>query len=334
MYSNGSTPTRKVTAPEIRAKKRAIRNSEPPPANDWRAARPGLPRSFGAEAAEGEPIVMVTAYDFTMARLADEAGVDMVLVGDSLGMVVQGLSNTIPVTLEEIAYHGRAVARGLARAHVVGDMPFMTYQVSSAQAVESAGRLMKEGAFESVKLEGGIECADHVHRIVRAGIPVVGHVGLTPQSVHALGGFKVQGRGDEAAERIVEDARAIEQAGAFCIVLEAIPPDVAARVTSELSIPTIGIGAGPACDGQVLVCTDLLGLVRGRVPKFAKRYAELGDLAVEAFRAYADEVRSGIFPGPEHAYKPNSSSPSRPVPAESHERLTDLDAPLALDHWH
>jgi 3-methyl-2-oxobutanoate hydroxymethyltransferase len=248
---------------------------------------------------------MVTAYDYTMARLVDEAGIDLVLVGDSLGMVVQGLSNTIPVTLDEICYHGRAVARGVAYAHVVGDMPFMSYQVSPMQAVESAGKLMKEGAFESVKLEGGEEIAEHIARIVRAGIPVMGHVGLTPQSVHALGGFKVQGRGDEAADKIVADALAVERAGAFAIVLEAVPPDVAARVTAALSIPTIGIGAGPACDGQVLVCTDLLGMLRGHSPKFAKRYAELGDAIVGAVRTYVDEVRSGAFPAPEHQYKPN-----------------------------
>ena len=204
---------------------------------------------------------MVTAYDFTMARLVDEAGVDMVLVGDSLGMVVQGLTTTIPVTLDEMAYHCRAVARGLGRAHLVGDLPFMSYQVSPQQAVESAGKLMKEGACESVKLEGGQEVAEHVHRIVRAGVPVVGHVGLTPQSVHALGGFKVQGRGADGAEKVLADAVALEQAGAFAIVLEAIPPDLAAQVTALVSIPTIGIGAGAGCDGQVLVCTDLLGLV-------------------------------------------------------------------------
>jgi 3-methyl-2-oxobutanoate hydroxymethyltransferase len=268
---------KKVTAPELRARK------------------------GGGEAA----ICMVTAYDFTMARLLDEAGVDMVLVGDSLGMIVQGLQNTIPVTLDEVAYHCRAVARGLERAHLVGDMPFMSYQVSPAQAVESAGKLMKEGFCESVKLEGGAEVAEHVHRLVRAGIPVVGHVGLTPQSVHALGGFKVQGRGDEAAEKVVADARALEEAGAFCVVLEAIPPDLAARVTRALTVPTIGIGAGAACDGQVLVCTDLLGMSRGHRPKFAKRFAELGDEIVAATRSYVSEVRGGVFPGPEHTYKPN-----------------------------
>jgi 3-methyl-2-oxobutanoate hydroxymethyltransferase len=292
---------RKITVPELRARKGST------------------------------PIAMVTAYDYTMARLVDEAGVDMVLVGDSLGMVVQGLQNTIPVTLEEIAYHGRAVARGLARAHVVGDMPFMSYQVSAQQAVESAGKLMKEGAFESVKLEGGTEVAEAAFRIVRAGIPVVGHVGLTPQSVHALGGFKVQGRGGEAAEKLLSDARALEQAGAFALVLEAIPPDLAARVTDELTIPTIGIGAGNACDGQVLVCTDLLGMMRGHSPKFAKRYAQLGDAVVGAVREYVSEVQSREFPTQAHAYKPNGQS-------SAHEKRTSetwkLDEPLPLDHWH
>jgi 3-methyl-2-oxobutanoate hydroxymethyltransferase len=257
---------------------------------------------------------MVTAYDYTMARLVDEAGVDMILVGDSVGMVVQGLTNTIPVTLDEICYHGRAVMRGVGRAHVVGDMPFMSYQTSPIQAVESAGKMLKEGGFESVKLEGGAAFAEHVHRIVRASIPVVGHVGLTPQSVHALGGFKVQGRGDEAAEQVIRDAVALEQAGAFCIVLEAIPPDVADRVTREVSVPTIGIGAGAGCDGQVLVCTDLLGMSRGPSPKFAKRFAELGDAAIAAFKTYVNEVRAGEFPDADHSYKPNHADADAPEP--------------------
>ncbi len=280
MYNSTNSAMRKVTVPELLARKRSL----------------GAP-----------PIAMVTAYDFTMARLIDEGGADMILVGDSLGMVVQGLSNTIPVTLDEICYHGRAVARGTARAHVTGDMPFMTYQVSPTQAVESAGKLFKDGAFESVKLEGGEAFAEHVLRITRAGIPVVGHVGLLPQSVHALGGFKVQGRGDDAAARLIADAKAIEDAGAFCIVLEAIPPDVAAQITAAVSVPTIGIGAGNACDGQVLVCTDLLGLSRGHTPKFAKRFAELGDSAVAAVADYVQQVRSGAFPDAAHSYKPNHS---------------------------
>ncbi len=278
----------------------------------------------------GDKIAMVTAYDYTMARLADEAGVDMVLVGDSLGMVVQGLSTTIPVSLDEMAYHCRAVARGLGHAHLVGDLPFMSYQVSPQQAVESSGKLMKEGNCESVKLEGGQEVAEHVLRIVRAGIPVVGHVGLTPQSVHALGGFKVQGRGADGADKVVADALALEQAGAFAIVLEAIPPDLAAQITELLTIPTIGIGAGAACDGQVLVCTDLLGLSRGHQPKFAKRFANLGEAAIDAFASYVTEVRAGTFPTAAQSYKPNSAAALH-RPAES---ADDLDAPLALDLWH
>jgi 3-methyl-2-oxobutanoate hydroxymethyltransferase len=251
-----------------------------------------------------------------MARLLDEAGVDMLLVGDSLGMVVQGLANTLPVTLDEIAYHGRAVARGAARAHVVGDMPFMSYQVSATQAVESAGKLLKDGAVESVKLEGGEDFAEHVWRIVRAGVPVMGHVGLMPQSVHALGGFKVQGRGQDAEAKVLADAKAIEEAGAYAIVLEAIPPDLAERVTASVGIPTIGIGAGAGCDGQVLVCTDLLGMSRGHSPKFAKKYAELGDAIVAATRRYVDEVQSGAFPAAEHTYKPNREAESGPRVSE------------------
>lgn len=301
-------PLRKITAPELQARKQLS----------------------GLGAPGTTPITMVTAYDFTMARLVDEAGVDMVLVGDSLGMIVQGGSNTIPVTMDEMVYHTRAVARGLARAHLTSDLPFMSYQASPAQAVENAGRLMKEGFAESVKLEGGAEVCEHVHRIVRAGIPVVGHVGLTPQSVHALGGFKVQGRGEDAADKVLRDALAIEEAGAFALVLEAIPPDVAARITEALSIPTIGIGAGAACNGQVLVCTDLLGMSRGHKPKFAKAFAPVGDQIVEAVQAYIAEVQSGAFPGPEHAYKPNG--PSRPSKMPQHE--SSLDEPLPLDLWH
>jgi len=284
MYSNpigrGTAAPKKVTAPDVRARK------------------------------GGPALAMVTAYDFTMARLVDEAGVDLILVGDSLGMVVQGLANTLPVTLDEIAYHARSVARAAQRAHVVGDMPFMSYQVSSTQAVESAGKLVKDGACESVKLEGGEDFAEHVWRIVRAGVPVMGHVGLMPQSVHALGGFKVQGRGDSAEAKVLADAKALEEAGAYAIVLEAIPPDLAAKVTASVGVPTIGIGAGPQCDGQVLVCTDLLGMGRGHSPKFAKAYAQLGDAIVAATRRYVDEVQSGAFPAEEHSYKPNRAAES------------------------
>jgi 3-methyl-2-oxobutanoate hydroxymethyltransferase len=250
----------------------------------------------------GQPITMVTAYDYTMARLLDDAGVDALLVGDSLGMVVQGHSSTIPVSLEEIAYHCRAVARGAASAHVVGDMPFMSYQISPEQALTSAGRLIKEGAAESVKLEGGEEVAEHVMRIVRAGIPVMGHIGLTPQSVHALGGYRVQGKDDDAVNKLVADARALEQAGVFAIVLEAMPPDAADEVTQAVSVPTIGIGAGVGCDGQVLVCYDLLGMTFGHTPRFAKRFAELGTGVREAAAAFVRDVHNRDFPGPENSY--------------------------------
>ncbi len=250
----------------------------------------------------GPKISAVTAYDATMARLLDEAGVDVILVGDSLGMVVQGLPNTLPVTVDEVCYHARAVARATRRAHLVGDLPFMSYQASIEQALVSSGRLLKEGGCEAVKLEGGEPFADTVRAIVRAGIPVMGHVGLTPQSVHAMGGFRVQGKGEDAAARIVADARAIEQAGAYSLVIEGVPADLAHRITDAVSIPTIGIGAGPACDGQVLVCYDLLGMVRDLKPKFVKRYAELGDAVVSATRAFAEEVRSGAFPAAEHSF--------------------------------
>jgi 3-methyl-2-oxobutanoate hydroxymethyltransferase len=267
---------------------------------------------------QGPAIAMVTAYDVTMARLLDEAGVDIVLVGDSLGMVVQGLPNTLPVTVDEVCYHGRAVARGLARAHLVGDMPFMSFQVSPAQAVESAGKLMKEGAFESVKIEGGAELAEHVARMVSVGIPVMGHVGLFPQRVHALGGFRVQGKSEAGADQILADALALEQAGAYALVLEAMPAAVAERVTRAVQVPTIGIGSGSACDGQVLVCTDLLGMSRGKAPKFVKRFAELADVVVGATKAYVEEVRAGTFPGREHSYGAEGSADPAPVRPVAH----------------
>lgn len=279
------------------------------------------------------PIAMVTAYDFTMARLLDEGGADILLVGDSLGMVVQGHSTTLPVTVEEICYHGKAVVRGARRAHVVGDMPFMSFQVSPVQALENAGRMMKEGGFESVKLEGGEEVAEHVRRIAMAGIPVMGHVGLTPQSVHAMGGFKVQGKGEEAAERLLADARALDEAGVYAIVLEAIPPDLAQEITASVSVPTIGIGAGPGCDGQVLVCYDLLGMYRDLQPKFAKRFAEVGNQIVDATRAYVDEVQGRAFPAAEHSFKPNGFvrrvAPT-PKPAAPDLRVVEDEIP---PHW-
>jgi 3-methyl-2-oxobutanoate hydroxymethyltransferase len=252
--------------------------------------------------AENRKIVMVTAYDFTMARLVDAAGVDMVLVGDSLGMVVQGQEDTLPVTLDEMVYHVRCVRRGLKTAHLVADMPFMSYQINPEQAMASAGRLMQEGGAQSVKLEGGERSAPAIARIVDAGIPVVGHVGLTPQSVHAMGGFRVQGRTAAEADRVIRDAMAVAEAGAFAIVLEGVPQDVAAEITAQVGVPTIGIGAGPSCDGQVLVCNDILGMDLSFAPRFVKRYARMEELAVAAFSAYAGEVREGQFPGPEHSF--------------------------------
>ncbi len=252
--------------------------------------------------ADSSKIVMVTAYDYTMARIVDAAGVDMVLVGDSLGMVIQGWEDTLGVTLQDMAYHGRCVSRGLKTAHLTVDMPFMSYQVSPEQALENAGLLMKEGGAQSVKLEGGERTAPAIEKIVQAGIPVVGHVGLTPQSVHQLGGFRVQGRGDAGAEQLLRDALAVQAAGAFCVVLEAVPAPLAAEVTAALAVPTIGIGAGVNCDGQVLVCNDLLGFDSSFKPRFVKRFAELEGAMVEAVSAYATEVREGTFPTREHSF--------------------------------
>jgi len=253
--------------------------------------------------ADNERIVMVTAYDYTMARLVDAAGVDMVLVGDSLGMVVQGHEDTLPVTVDHMVYHTRCVSRGLERAHLVADLPFLSWQLSHAQALETAGQLIREGRAQSVKLEGGERAASTIQSIVDTGIPVVGHVGLTPQSVHAMGGFRLQGKSDGEAERIISDAVAVEQAGAFCVVLEAIPSDVAAEITQRLTIPTIGIGAGMHCGGQVLVCNDLLGLDGRFKPRFVKRFAELEAPIIEAVESYAREVREGTFPSKEHAFE-------------------------------
>lgn len=255
-----------------------------------------------ARKSRGPKIAAVTAYDATMGRLLDEAGVDLILVGDSLGMVVQGLSNTLPVTVDEICYHGRAVARAVRYAHLVGDMPFMSFQVSVEQAVENAGRMLKEGGFESVKLEGGVEFEQHARAIIRAGIPVMGHVGLTPQSVHAMGGFRVQGKGEDSAARVVADAKALEAAGVYSIVVEGVPADLARRITDAVDVPTIGIGASADCDGQILVCYDYLGMVRDLKPKFVKRFAEIGDAIVEATQSYVKEVRSSTFPSEAHCF--------------------------------
>lgn len=241
-------------------------------------------------------ITVLTAYDATFARLLDEGGADVLLVGDSLGMVVQGHDTTLPVTLDEMAYHCRAVARGAKRAHVVGDLPFMTYQGSIEQGMISAGKLMKEGGCHSVKLEGGAVHAELVRRLVSAGIPVMGHIGLTPQSFHQLGGFKVQGRDSKGRERLLADAQALEEAGAYAIVLEAIPADIAADITAAVSVPTIGIGAGAACDGQVLVCYDMLGMDEAFKPRFVRRFAAVGQAIQEAVAGYVQEVRAGTFP--------------------------------------
>lgn len=251
---------------------------------------------------KAEPIAMVTAYDATFAALLDDAGADILLVGDSLGMVIQGHENTLSVTLDQMCYHTAMVARGSQRAMVVADMPFMTYQASVADAMRNAGRLLAEGDCQAVKLEGGARVVPAVRALVDAGIPVMGHLGLTPQSVHALGGFKVQGRDPEAAEQTIQDARALEDAGVYSIVLETVPGELAARITEAVQVPTIGIGAGIGCDGQVLVCYDLLGLTNGFRPKFLKRYSELGPVVKESAAAYIREVKARSFPGPEHTF--------------------------------
>jgi len=252
---------------------------------------------------KGEKIVMCTAYDATFASILDEAGIEMLLVGDSLGMVVQGHDTTLPVTLDHMIYHTAAVSRGTKRAHIVGDLPFMSYRISVEQALTSATRMLQEGGAHSIKLEGGKDLAPTVAKIVQAGIPVVGHVGLTPQSVHAMGGFKVQGRDIESARRILDDAKALEEAGCFALVLEGIPLEVAAEITSQLSIPTIGIGAGMHCDGQVLVCYDLLGMNGEFKPKFLKTYANLREQVIDAASQFATEVREGTFPEEKHSFR-------------------------------
>jgi 3-methyl-2-oxobutanoate hydroxymethyltransferase len=250
----------------------------------------------------GTPLVMVTAYDATFARMLDEAGADILLVGDSLGMVIQGNETTLSVTIDDVIYHCRAVARGTRRAHIVGDMPFLSYQVTSEEALRNAGRLVAEGHAHAVKLEGGVPLAPTIARIVEAGIPVMAHIGLTPQSYHAMGGFRVQGRGEREADRILADARAVTDAGAYALVLEGIPGELAQRVSAEVSIPTIGIGAGVHCDGQVLVCYDLLGLTPDLKPRFVKRYDTLFDRGVAAARSFCGEVRARKFPEEAHTF--------------------------------
>ena len=245
----------------------------------------------------GTKISVLTAYDATMARLLDKAGIEVILVGDSVGMVVLGYENTIPVTLDMMIHHAKAVTRGARRALVVVDMPFLTYQVTADEAIRNAGRLIQEGGAAAVKVEGGQPILEIVRRLTAYGIPVMGHLGLTPQSVHALGGFRQQARDEDSASRLLTDAKALEEAGVFSIVLESIPSDLACRVTSSVGIPTIGIGAGPYCDGQVLVAHDALGLHDGGpIPPFARQYAQLGEAIVGAAKSYVDDVRSGRFP--------------------------------------
>lgn len=257
----------------------------------------------------GEKIAVLTAYDATMARLLDAGGADVLLVGDSLGMVVQGLPNTLPVTLDEMAYHCRAVSRGAPRAHVVCDLPFMSFQVSSEDALRAAGRLVKEGGAEAVKLEGGASVTEAVRRIVDAGIPVMGHIGLQPQSVHRMGGFKVQGKTKADQDRLLADAKALAQAGVYAMVIEGVPSDVGRAITSAVSVPTVGIGAGPDCDGQVLVCYDLFGMFGELHPKFVRHYAELGKAMVEATAQYVSDVRGGKFPSAAESFSGATGAP-------------------------
>lgn len=250
-----------------------------------------------------DKITMLTAYDYSTAKLMDEAGINMLLVGDSLGMVMLGYEDTLPVTMEDMIHHTKAVSRGAKNAFVVGDMPFMSYQTSIYDAVYNAGRLMKEGRCHAVKLEGGMSVCPQIKAIVEAGIPVVGHIGLTPQSVNALGGFKVQGKSEEAARKLIEEAKAVEAAGAFSIVLECVPAKLAELITASLRIPTLGIGAGVHCDGQILIYQDMLALFSDFTPKFAKQFADVGALMKQAFADYIKETKEGAFPGPEHGFK-------------------------------
>ena len=255
----------------------------------------------------GEKLTMLTAYDYSTAKLIDEAGVNSILVGDSLGNVILGYEDTISVTMEDMIHHGAAVARGAKNALVVIDMPFMSYQTSVYDALVNAGRLMKEGRGDAVKLEGGVEVCPQIKAIVDAGIPVCAHIGLTPQSINAFGGFKVQGKSEAAAKKLLEDAKAVEEAGAFAIVIEGVPAKIAALITEQLHIPTIGIGAGKDCDGQVLVYQDMLGMFSDFTPKFVKRYANIGEVMKEAFQNYIKEVQDGVFPAEENTYKVDDS---------------------------
>lgn len=256
--------------------------------------------TFRQKKERGEPITMLTAYDYPTAMAIDKSGIDSILVGDSLAMVVLGYENTLPVTMDEMLHHARAVARGAKSAMLIGDMPFMSYQVSVEDAVRNAGRFIQQANMDAIKLEGGRERADAVRTIVNAGIPVMGHLGLTPQSVHQLGGFRAQGKTASAAKRLLEDAQILEEAGAFSIVLESVPARLAEFISKKISIPTIGIGAGVGCDGQVLVTHDLLGLFDRFTPKFVKKYANLHEVMNKAFTEFIDDIETKKFPAPEH----------------------------------
>jgi 3-methyl-2-oxobutanoate hydroxymethyltransferase len=281
----------KITVPDI------VNRKSGTPFNS-RASSSGNSQSHS----EKRKIVCLTAYDYPTARLVDDAGVDVVLVGDSLGMVVLGYENTLPLTMEEMLHHTRAVRRGVRKALLVADMPYGSFHVDKSEAVRNAVRFVKEAGAEAVKIEGGERRMDLIAQLVEAEISVMGHIGLTPQSMHAFGGFRVQGKSVEAAEQLLRDARAVEAAGAFSVVVESVPRELAARITSELRIPTIGIGAGPECDGQILVLHDMIGLSVGHTPKFARRYASVGEAIHNAVGAYADDVREGRFPADEESY--------------------------------
>lgn len=250
-----------------------------------------------------EVLTLITAYDYTFGRIVDEAGIDAILVGDSLAMVVQGFDTTLPVTMDEMIYHTKMVSRAAINAMVIGDMPFMSYQVSVEEAVVNAGRFIKEGGAQAVKVEGGIEIIDQIKAIVRSGIPVMGHIGLTPQSINIMGGYKVQGRTDEAKDLLIEGAIALEKAGVFSLVLEAVPTALTRQITQTLKIPVIGIGAGPDCDGQILVLHDVIGLFDRFVPKFVRRYAQLKPQAVSAVKAYINDVKDKAFPSEDESFK-------------------------------
>ncbi len=252
---------------------------------------------------EGVRITMLTAYDYPFAQIVDEAGIDMILVGDSLGMVVQGHDNTLPVTMDEMIYHTKIVSRAVSNSMVIGDMPFMSYQTGVSDAVMNAGRFLKESGASAVKLEGGAEVTEHITAMTRADIPVMAHIGLTPQSIHRMGGYKVQGKTEEAAKKLIEEAHKVEDAGAFSLLLEAIPMDLAGTITKELSIPTIGIGAGPQCNGQVLVLHDVIGLFDRFTPKFVKKYANMKSDVLTAVKKYKEEIENGTFPSDEESFR-------------------------------